>query len=272
MSCYVIGDVHGSLGGLDAMLAKLSLQSGDAVYFIGDLVGKGDNDWEVLDRVRQLPGGRIILGNHDLQFLQRHFSDYCSGSLSGSQRKSYEMLRGSAMARWHARSDTLMVHAGIWPGWSLEKSLIYAAEVEAVLRDDSLISGYFDNFYGNEEQWQEKLLGWKRVRTIVNIFTRMRMLDTLQCMDFNYTGPTREEGVIVDKKRLVPWFEWFEQWPCRRIVFGHWAMLQGNSGRDDVINLDGGYVYGGELLAMNCDTGERYSVKNSGKTEKKLVE
>lgn len=266
MSCYVVGDVHGSLGGLEAMLTKLSLQGGDSVYFIGDLVGKGGKDWEVLERIRGIPGGSVVLGNHDLHFLQKYYLDYTAGMLSDQQRKSYEMLRCSAMAKWHAKSDILMVHAGIWPGWSLEKTLKYAAEIEAILKDDSLISGYFENFYGNEGQWKDSLLGWKRVRMIVNIFTRMRMLDAQQCMDFTYTGPVREEGVVSDNGRqLVPWFEWFDQWPCRQIIFGHWAMLRGHSGRGDVINLDGGYVYGGELLAMNCDTGERYSVKNLDK-------
>ena len=264
MSDYIIGDVHGSLSGLICILEKLSLGAGDTVFFIGDLVGKGEDDWGVLDFVDKIPSRQIILGNHDLHFLKTHQAAYRTNKLTEGQQRGYDLLRTASLAKWHAKTDTLMVHAGVWPGWSLAKALAYAAEVEAILKDDALLKDFCEAFYGDEADWDEKRIGWKRVRSIINIFTRMRMLNDSKNMDFAYTGPLVPELPTSDThaERLTAWFNWQEQWPCKKIVFGHWARLNGQTGRQDIINIDGGFVYGGELLAINCDTGQRYSVKH----------
>ena len=272
MSCYVIGDIHGSIYGLSAMLEKLQLEERDQIYFVGDLVGKGDSDWAVLDKIASIPRSRVALGNHDLHFLKEHYLAYRQGDLSIVQKKGYEYLLAGSLAIHHAPSDTLVVHAGIWPGWSLKKVLSLASEIEAVLRDHSLIQSYFDVFYGNENHWDDVLSGWERVRAIINILTRMRMLDKNFHLDFKYTGKIRSEGEgkpeSSNGETLVPWFNSRDMWPCKRIVFGHWAMLNGDTGRQDCINIDKGYVYGGSLLALCLDTGRRIEVrKPNGKNE-----
>lgn len=272
MACYVVGDLHGSICGLNAMLDKLQLEDGDQIYFVGDLVGKGEDDWSVLNKIASISGSRVALGNHDLYFLKSHYLAYRQGSLSAAQKKGYEYLLAGSLAMHHTPSDTLMVHAGIWPGWSLKKVLTLASEIEAVLRDHSLIQGYFDVFYGNEDHWDDALSGWGRVRAIINIFTRMRMLDKNLHLDFEYTGRiwSENEGKskAMNNEGLVPWFNSRDMWPCKRIVFGHWAMLNGQTGRRDCINIDKGYVYGGSLLALSLDTGRYIEVRNpKGKAE-----
>ena len=266
---YVIGDVHGGLVGLDAMLAALNPSASDTIYFIGDLVGKGADDWGVLRRVRELPGAQIILGNHDLCFLRRWYDAAMAQTLTVDQQLSYAMLRNAALAKWHPTTDTLMVHAGIWPGWQVRQVLALASEVEAVLRDDDMFKGYVQHFYGNEDVWQANLTGWRRVRCIVNILTRMRMLDANQHMCFHYTGPADFQAQLVQEAQddqvptsLTPWYECQKSWPCQQIVFGHWAMLKGHTGRADIINIDGGYVYGGTLIAYHLQTKERTVVKS----------
>ena len=264
MGCYVVGDIHGSICGLNAMLEKLQLEEGDQIYFVGDLVGKGDSDWAVLNEIASIPGSRVALGNHDLYFLKEHYLAYRQGALSADQKKGYEYLLAGSLAIHHAPSDTLVVHAGIWPGWSLKKVLTLASEIEAVLRDHSLIQSYFDVFYGNEDHWDDALSGWGRVRAIVNIFTRMRMLDRNFHLDFKYTGKIQGEENLeaMNEGGLVPWFNSRDMWPCKQIVFGHWAMLNGETGRQDCVNIDKGYVYGGGLLALSLDTGRRIEVRN----------
>ena len=267
MGVYAIGDVHGCLPTLKKMCEYLALGSQDRIYFLGDLVGKGGDSWGVVDFVRKLQGSHIILGNHDLTFLKDYYEHYRAQILTDTRMRAYQALRKGSLAAWHANTDTLMVHAGIWPGWTLKDTLEYAAEVERILRDDVLCAEYFfENFWGNECKWCTEQVGWKRVRAIINILTRMRMLNEKGEMNFSYTeglpdGYKQGRPITLGALELWPWFSIDRQLTCRRIVFGHWARLAGASGNDNIINLDGGCVYGGELLALDCETGNRYCVQ-----------
>jgi bis(5'-nucleosyl)-tetraphosphatase (symmetrical) len=42
-------------------------------------------------------------------------------------------------------------------------------------------------------------------------------------------------------------------------LFGHWAALEGNGPQAPVIALDGGCVWGGQLLAYRLDDGRFFS-------------
>ena len=46
-----------------------------------------------------------------------------------------------------------------------------------------------------------------------------------------------------------------------KLLFGHWAALEGQTGQDGIINLDTGCVYGRSLTAMRLEDGEYFSVK-----------
>ena len=262
MTDFIIGDVHGCLDTLRLLCDQLQLSQGDRVYFLGDLVGKNNDDWGVLRFLEEIPAPQVILGNHDLHFLRVHHQKWSEGVLSDHQMTSYQRLQAGALAKWDPNSDTLMVHAGIWPGWSLATTLSYAAEVEAILGDPVLCKQYFAVFYGDENEWRQDLIGWKRVRCLVNVFTRMRMINQQAQMDFSFTGPVEPQGgtkkTDYPPDDLMPWYSTRSEWPCQQIVFGHWAMLHGETGRKDVINCDGGCAYGGQLIGMRLDTGERY--------------
>lgn len=262
MVTYVIGDVHGSDQGVSALLDKIDVQRSDGLYFLGDMVGKGENDWGVLSRVSSIPQARVVLGNHDLHFLKEHHDAYEQGALTEMQRRGYEWLLGGTLASFHSGTNTLLVHAGIWPDWSLQKVLMLSSEVEVILRDRELLRDYFAVFYGNEDCWSDELTGWPRVRAIINVLTRMRMLSEDCRMDFHFTGKA-VSGQVVEQEgtgRLIPWFDARDVWPCRYIIFGHWAQLNGETGRSDCINIDKGFVYGGSLVAMILETGQQIEV------------
>lgn len=60
----VIGDVHGCLRELDALLERVAPVAGDRLVLVGDLVAKGPASRGVVRRVREL-GARAVMGNHD---------------------------------------------------------------------------------------------------------------------------------------------------------------------------------------------------------------
>ncbi|WP_010141658.1 metallophosphoesterase family protein [Oceanicola sp. S124] len=81
MTLYAIGDIHGQIGMLDEVLAKIDADGGDTgpggadeVIFLGDLVDRGPAARQVLERLiaGRAEGRRwtVIRGNHDTMFLR----------------------------------------------------------------------------------------------------------------------------------------------------------------------------------------------------------
>ncbi len=60
----VIGDVHGCLRELTALLERVRPAAGDALWLTGDLVNRGPDSGGVVRLVRSL-GARMVKGNHD---------------------------------------------------------------------------------------------------------------------------------------------------------------------------------------------------------------
>ncbi|MBE3640149.1 metallophosphoesterase [Mangrovicoccus algicola] len=77
-----IGDIHGCLGDLEALLARIGdwLEAGPQLVLLGDLVDRGPDSRGVIDRAMRLctehPGpAEVLMGNHErmmLDFLDGH--------------------------------------------------------------------------------------------------------------------------------------------------------------------------------------------------------
>lgn len=76
---YAIGDIHGRLDLLDALLDSIRSDSArrdpaeTSLIFLGDLIDRGPSSAQVVERLLQLgnaqPGTRFLLGNHEEVFL-----------------------------------------------------------------------------------------------------------------------------------------------------------------------------------------------------------
>ncbi|HSB20932.1 MAG TPA: metallophosphoesterase [Anaeromyxobacteraceae bacterium] len=76
----VVGDVHGCLRELEALLAEVRPDPGDDLWFLGDLVNRGPDSAGVVRLVRSL-GARMVQGNHDHKHVRyrRHLQRLASG-------------------------------------------------------------------------------------------------------------------------------------------------------------------------------------------------
>jgi bis(5'-nucleosyl)-tetraphosphatase (symmetrical) len=145
-----------------------------------------------------------------------------------------------------------MVHAGVVPQWDAAQTLAAAAEVEAVLRSPEMPE-FLHTMYGNEpRRWDPALSGPARLRFTVNVLTRLRFCSADGEMDFK-----TKEGAGAALPGLMPWFDV----PGRKtasqpIAFGHWSTL-GLVNRPDLLALDTGCVWGGQLSAARVDGDQR---------------
>ena len=94
---------------------------------------------------------------------------------------------------------------------------------------------------------------------IINVFTRMRALTYKGELDYEYKSTLKKMPLY-----LRPWFKAPDRQNLDYItVFGHWSSL-GYVNTDQVIALDTGALWGGELTAVNLDTNEVIQVPSLG--------
>src|SRR3990167_341462 len=189
------------------------------------------------------PGPRLGRGAAPL-----HGARGCAALPAGQPRPApagHGARRAQALAHEHGGETLLMLHAGAMPAWTAADLLRLADEVHAVLRGDAL-PAFLHQMYGNQpDHWQEALTGTDRLRVIVNALTRLRFCSPDGVMDFEST-----ENAGSAPPGLMPWFDV----PGRRtagtlLAFGHWSTL-GYMSRPDLLALDTGCVWGGQLSAV----------------------
>lgn len=266
MATFVIGDIHGRFETLDALLTILPWRrKRDHLWLTGDLVNRGPQSLEVLRWVHeshQLLGDRLVavLGNHDLHLLSLHLGVRKPGPKHGDllpilgaedRGQLIDFLRHRPLL--HRRDDTLLVHAGLLPGWSIKKALRQARQGEEMLRDDAAA----EFLLGPSPDEKAKGISAREAEAWhgVAALTRLRTLDR-KGNPCHHSGPPSEAP-----KDCLPWFEA----PDRRskeadILFGHWAAL-GLYQAPGVTCLDSGCAWGGHLTALRLDDRKLFQQK-----------
>jgi bis(5'-nucleosyl)-tetraphosphatase (symmetrical) len=143
----------------------------------------------------------------------------------------------------HVEGGWAMVHAGLLPQWSIEKSLGLARELERALRAGNY-RDFLSNMYGSKpERWEDSLAGWDRLRVIVNAMTRMRFCTSEGVMEFHSNGIEPPAGYRA-------WYDGRQD--EKPVVFGHWS-ARGLILTDSIAGLDTGCVWGGPLTALRLE-------------------
>lgn len=259
MPVHAIGDVQGCYDALRRLLDKIEFDpASDRIWLTGDLVNRGPKSLKTLRFVKGLGDAAVtVLGNHDLHLLAVAGGVDHAGDRDGSLAKILDAddceelidwLRARPLAHHDDGLGTLMVHAGIYPTWTVKKALKRAREVETVLRSHDY-DDLLPHLYGEKPaRWSGKLTGYKRLRFIVNCLTRIRMIDAEGRLDLAHKGPPGRA-----RKGLVPWYSVEgARWLGTRIVFGHWSAL-GLLVKPGVICVDTGCVWKRALTAVRLD-------------------
>ncbi|MBL8323155.1 MAG: symmetrical bis(5'-nucleosyl)-tetraphosphatase [Acinetobacter sp.] len=270
---YVIGDVQGCFEALKALLKEIKFDPDqDFIWFAGDLVARGENSVGTLRFVKKLVergAAATVLGNHDLTLLAG------ARGLKAVKEKDrtrdvIDAIDSDDLIDWLRRQPlclfpnehTILTHAGIPGIWSAEQAAALAREVEAVIghEDFAVMDAFLQEMYGAQpDLWSDDLSGNARLRCITNYLTRMRLTDAQGRLEFSFKDALDEpmpEG-------FQPWFE-FDSQAARthRIVFGHWAALQGKTITDCIQNVDGGCVWGNQLVAYRLEDQALFKADN----------
>ena len=256
MATYAIGDLQGCYTELQSLLEKLQFDpAADRLWFVGDLVNRGPDSLACLRFIESLGDSAVaVLGNHDLSllviaagFAKGHRTDTLDDVLNAPDRHELlHWLRHRPLL--HVERDTVMVHAGLLPGWSVPQAASLAREVEAQLRSPDYRE-FIAVMYGNRpDAWRDDLTGFDRLRVIINAMARMRFCTPDGRMEFVSKGEatTAPPGYL-------PWFKV----PGRAsadvtIVCGHWASL-GLCIAPNVMAIDTGCVWGRSLTAVRLE-------------------
>ena len=259
MATYLIGDIQGCYDQLQRLLEKVCFDpSADRLWCPGDLVNRGGQSLETLRLLESL-GKRftMTLGNHDLFLLAENHRFPDAGSRNRELDKILQAhdrehlmgwLRKQPMAHWSAKHNTLMVHAGVIPQWTVEQTLSCAAEVEKVLQSGKSRKFFSKMRKGRLRKWQDDRTGWKRRLLISNILTRLRFCDANGKILASASGPPGSQP-----RSYRPWFK-HKNRKTRdvTIAFGHWASL-GLLLKKRLLGLDSGCVWGGGLSAVRLE-------------------
>jgi len=270
---YVIGDVQGCFEALKALLKTIQFDPDqDFIWFAGDLVARGENSLGALRFIKKLVernAAATVLGNHDLTLLAAARGIKAIKD-KDNIRDVIDAIDSDDLIDWLRKqplcvfptATTVLTHAGIPTNWTAEQTAALAAEVEAVIAADDfdVVDAFLKEMYGKEPTlWSDELTGHARLRCIVNYLTRMRLTDSAGRLEFSFKDSLNDpmpEG-------FKPWFEFASQAAqTHKVVFGHWAALQGKTISDSIQNVDGGCVWGHQLMAYRLEDETLFAVDN----------
>mgnify|MGYP002655660265 FL=1 len=270
---YVIGDVQGCFEALKALLKKIRFDPDqDFVWFAGDLVARGENSLGALRFIKKLVDNGVaatVLGNHDLTLLA-----YARGIKpikdKDNVRDVIDAIDSDELIDWIRKQpmclfpneQTVLTHAGIPNIWDAAKTAELAKEVEAIIAHDDfeVVDTFLKEMFGKEPTlWSDELEDHERTRCIVNYLTRMRLTDAEGRLEYSFKDSLDDpmpEG-------FKPWFEFESKTAAtHQIVFGHWAALQGKTISERIQNVDGGCVWGNQLMAYRLEDQQMFAVDN----------
>ncbi len=261
---YVIGDLQGCHAAFRQLLNTLDFDpSQDKLWFAGDLVARGEDSLNTLRDVKALceqGAAATVLGNHDLNLL----AVWRGATKIKKKDKTapiFEAEDSEELLQWlrhqpilvYPDANTVLVHAGIPPHWSIKAAAEYAQQLEMQLQGSLYqLDRVLPHLYSKEpDHWDTNINGFSKIRAIANYFTRMRLCKQDGTLEFSFTSNLDQPMPA----GFLPWFEW--QVPrTRKILFGHWAALKGDIDLPYARALDGGCVWGNYLLAYRLSDGK----------------
>jgi bis(5'-nucleosyl)-tetraphosphatase (symmetrical) len=257
---YLIGDVQGCFDGLEQLLEKINYSKNDKLFFLGDVINRGDNSLQTLEFIKN-NNHKMVLGNHDFHLLACYFGvkkinkkDTFDDILNAKNVKDLiDFLIHKPIVVF--KKQSFLVHAGI-PGIFKKKQVLYLAEeISKNLKHNpkKFIKRMYKPSKTNTFQMDDYD---EMLRYAVNAFMRMRFVGK------NYELEFSQKMAKSSNIKFKPWFKNNKLLKKYPIYFGHWSTLE-NPHKNNLYPLDTGYIWGGKLSAIRMSDNKFFSVKSS---------
>jgi|SRR5688572_27231713 len=260
---YAIGDIQGCHAEFCQLLDLVGFSTTeDRLWLVGDLVNRGPASLEVLREVKALGDAAVtVLGNHDLHLLTvaaghrpPHRSDTIDDILRAPDRSDlidWLMQRPLVVLE----DERLLVHAGLLPSWTPATALMLSREVQHKLASADA-ARFLSVLYGDTpDVWHDDLEGDDRLRTIVNVCTRLRFCTGDDRMEFR-----EKRGRVHAPAGFAPWFMHAGRRSAHvLVVCGHWSTLELTL-LPNVLMLDSGCLWGGALTGIRLPQRQLFQV------------
>lgn len=205
----VVGDVHGCIDELQALLRLADYQPGDQVVLLGDLVAKGPDSVGVVQLAREI-GARSVRGNHDHEVI-RWFEAASRGGQDSAVSIEHAKI-GRALgpeehawlmdSPWFIESRDmrhLFVHAGFIPGVKLtQQNPRLMMNMRSVLEDGTVTAKNVDCC-----EWAKL---WRGPQTVVfghDAFRGLQQYDFAMGIDTGCVYGGRLTALLLPENRLI---------------------------------------------------------------------
>ncbi|GAB0494506.1 hypothetical protein MMPV_005800 [Pyropia vietnamensis] len=214
----VIGDVHGCVDELSALLRLAAFTPGDQLLLLGDVVAKGPDSLGAVALARSLRG-RTVRGNHDHAIIRFRAALDAAAAASPSN-SSHQAAMAATITRWQVSPE----HAEI-------ARALPAADAD----------------------WLQSSPWYMVAPGVGHLFVHGGFLPDLPLPAQSPRTMMTLRSVFPDGRtsaRHVSGRDWARLWPGpQRVVFGHDA-FRGLQMHEHATGIDTGCVYGGRLTAL----------------------
>lgn len=265
MATYVIGDVQGCFLSFIALLQEINFDKNhDKAILLGDVLNRGPRSLETLRYIyNNQPSIRMILGNHDIYAIALYYQCFNNGKphtlnellTASDSEELFAFLRHQPLIM--KEQGSILVHAGIFPGFSLKLSLSLAHKIGKIFKGLNFKSFLTDSFVKKEFLYNKSMDEAALLRLSLWANTRMRMCVSMEEMDATYDGELKSAPL-----KLMPWFKFS---PIKeKVYFGHWAAL-GLFYYKNFTCLDSGCAWGQKLTALRLEDQQIFQIDNKDK-------
>ena len=274
MANYAVGDIQGCYKEFDKGLKKINFnEKKDRLWISGDIVNRGPDSLKTLERIYSIRSSvNIVLGNHDLHFLARHYADRKS-----AKNDTLEELLASSKCEKYAKfllkqpfvfskkiklkngdkKKYIMVHAGL-PHYLTFKECMNLNKLSQEFLSKNPKKNLKKIFFHHRKN-NFKIISMKdKLAFFINAVTRIRICDKEGKIMFAF-----KKGLKDLPYNFIPWFKLKISALTRddRLIFGHWAALNGKTNKQNIIGLDTGCVWGNKLTFVRLEDSKKYFIK-----------
>ena len=274
MANYAVGDIQGCYKEFDKGLKKINFnEKKDRLWISGDLINRGPDSLKTLEKIYSIRSSvNIVLGNHDLHFLARHYADR-----KAEKNDTLEELLASSKCEKYAKfllkqpfvfskkiklkngdkKKYIMVHAGL-PHYLTFKECMNLNKLSQEFLNKNPKKNLKKIFFHHRKN-NFKIVSMKdKLTFFINAVTRIRICDKEGKIMFAF-----KKGLKDLPYNFIPWFKLKISALTRddRLIFGHWAALNGKTNKQNIIGLDTGCVWGNKLTFVRLEDSKKYFIK-----------